>query len=102
MGWWWKGGHFANENNCGLSRMLFKEVASVSCKESLDSDRWLSSWCRSYPSQSHSTMFAVEFIGVWPHLCQDPLMQTKGNNTVDSFADAVVIKLNQATIWAIM
>lgn len=37
-------------------------------------------------------MFAVEFIGVWPHLWQDLLVQTKGENTVYSLADRVLIK----------
>lgn len=69
-----------------------EEDASVSHKGSLDSDRWQSSWCRSYPSQSHSAMFAVEFSGVWPHLWQDLLVQTKGENTVYSLADCVLIK----------
>lgn len=71
---------------------FFEEDASVSHKGSLDSDRWQSSWCRSYPSQSHSAMLAVEFIGVWPHLWQALLVQTKGEITVYSLADCVLIK----------
>lgn len=45
-----RGIEIASENYCGLSRLLFKEVVSVSHKWSLDSDRWQSSWHRSNSS----------------------------------------------------